>query len=80
MQQPLYILVELLAHRLALTVEVKTKIFKNEYLLYCYIEKSGYILCVLEYNFYSTVDPLLKHCPIGHKNVVCQDRWSLETG
>ncbi len=27
-----------------------------------------------------TVEPILKDCPIGHKNVVCQDRWSLVTG
>ncbi len=28
----------------------------------------------------STVKPVLKDHPIGHKNVVCQDRWSLVTG
>ena len=28
----------------------------------------------------STVKPVLKDNPIGHKNVVCQDRWSLVTG
>ncbi len=28
----------------------------------------------------STVEPVLKDHPIGHKNVVCQDRWSLVTG
>ncbi len=27
-----------------------------------------------------TVEPVLKDHPIGHKNVVCQDRWSLVTG
>ncbi len=27
-----------------------------------------------------TVEPVLKGHPIGHKNVVCQDRWSLVTG
>ncbi len=27
-----------------------------------------------------TVEPVLKHCHIGHKNVVSQDRWSLVTG
>ena len=27
-----------------------------------------------------TVEPALKDHPIGHKNVVCQDRWSLVTG
>ncbi len=27
-----------------------------------------------------TVKPSLKDHPIGHKNVVCQDRWSLVTG
>ncbi len=27
-----------------------------------------------------TVEPLLKECPIGHKTVVSQDRWSLVTG
>ncbi len=27
--------------------------------------------------FYSTVESALKDHPIGHKNVVCQDRWSL---
>ncbi len=26
------------------------------------------------------VEPILKDHPIGHKNVVCQDRWSLVTG
>ncbi len=25
----------------------------------------------------STVEPVLEDQPIGHKNVVCQDRWSL---
>ena len=28
----------------------------------------------------SAVEPVLKDHPIGHKNVVCQDRWSLVTG
>ncbi len=28
----------------------------------------------------NTVEPVLKDHPIGHKNVVCQDRWSLVTG
>ncbi len=28
----------------------------------------------------STVEPVLKDHPISHKNVVCQDRWSLVTG
>ncbi len=27
-----------------------------------------------------TVEPVLKDHPIGRKNVVCQDRWSLVTG
>ncbi len=27
-----------------------------------------------------TVEPVLKDHPIGHKNVVCQDRWFLVTG
>ena len=27
-----------------------------------------------------TVEPVLKDCPIGHKNVVSQNRWSLVTG
>ncbi len=27
-----------------------------------------------------TVEPVLKHCPIGHKNVIFQARWSLVTG
>ena len=27
-----------------------------------------------------TVEPVLKDHPIGHRNVVCQDRWSLVTG
>ncbi len=27
-----------------------------------------------------TVEPVLKDHPIGHKNVVYQDRWSLVTG
>ncbi len=27
-----------------------------------------------------TVEPVLKDHPIGQKNVVCQDRWSLVTG
>ncbi len=27
-----------------------------------------------------TIEPVLKDHPIGHKNVVCQDRWSLVTG
>ncbi len=27
-----------------------------------------------------TVESVLKDHPIGHKNVVCQDRWSLVTG
>ena len=27
-----------------------------------------------------TVKSVLKDHPIGHKNVVCQDRWSLVTG
>ncbi len=27
-----------------------------------------------------TIEPVLKDRPIGHKNVVCQDRWSLVTG
>ncbi len=27
-----------------------------------------------------TAEPVLKDHPIGHKNVVCQDRWSLVTG
>ncbi len=26
-----------------------------------------------------TAEPVLKGCPIGHKNVVSQDRWSLVT-
>ncbi len=29
---------------------------------------------------YDTVEPVLKDHPIGHKNVVGQDRWSLVTG
>ena len=28
----------------------------------------------------NTVEAVLKDHPIGHKNVVCQDRWSLLTG
>ncbi len=28
----------------------------------------------------STVEAVLKDCPIGHKNMVSQDRWSLVTG
>ncbi len=28
----------------------------------------------------STVEPVLKDHPIGLKNAVCQDRWSLVTG
>ncbi len=28
----------------------------------------------------TTVEPALKDHPIGHKNVVCQERWSLVTG
>ncbi len=28
----------------------------------------------------TTVEPVLKDAPIGHKNVVSQDRWSLVTG
>ncbi len=28
----------------------------------------------------STVEAVLKRHPIGHQNVVCQDRWSLVTG
>ena len=32
-------------------------------------------------SFYGgTVEPVLKDHPIDHKNVVCQDRWSLVTG
>ncbi len=27
-----------------------------------------------------TVEPVLKDHPIGHKNVVCQDRWPMVTG
>ncbi len=27
----------------------------------------------------SRVEPVLKDHPTGHKNVVCQDRWSLVT-
>ncbi len=27
-----------------------------------------------------TVETVWKDHPIGHKNVVCQDRWSLVTG
>ncbi len=27
-----------------------------------------------------TVESVLKYHPIGYKNVVCQDRWSLVTG
>ncbi len=30
--------------------------------------------------YQSTVVPVLKDHPIGHKNVVHQDRWSLVTG
>ena len=26
------------------------------------------------------VEPVLKDHPIGHKNIVCHDRWSLVTG
>ena len=33
--------------------------------------------CLTESN---TVEPVLKDHPIGHKNLVCQDRWSLATG
>ena len=29
---------------------------------------------------YNTVEPVLKDHPIGHKIVVCQDRWSLVAG
>ncbi len=28
----------------------------------------------------STVEPMLEDHPIGHKNIVSQDRWSLVTG
>ena len=28
----------------------------------------------------NTVEPVLKDHPIGRKNVVCQDKWSLVTG
>ena len=34
------------------------------------------IKCYIMY----TVEPVLKDHSIGHKNVVCQDRWSLMTG
>ncbi len=27
-----------------------------------------------------TIEPALKDSPIGHKNMVCQDRWSLVAG
>ena len=33
-----------------------------------------------DYCISTTVEPILKDHPIGHKNVVCQDRWSLVTG
>ncbi len=42
-----------------------------------------YTVCFLHtYKTFSltTVEPVLKDHPNGHKNVVCQDRWSLVTG
>ncbi len=39
-------------------------------------DNSGYFYS----NMVNTVEPVLKDHPIGHKNVVCQDRWSLVTG
>ncbi len=33
-----------------------------------------------EQSFTNTVEPALKDHPIGHKNMVSQDRWSLVTG
>ncbi len=32
------------------------------------------------WQFPNTVEPVLKDHPIGHKDVVFQDRWSLVTG
>ncbi len=40
---------------------------RNGY-IYMYVHSSG------------TVEPILKDHPIGHKNLVCRDRWSLVTG
>ncbi len=41
-----------------------------------------FLVFLLTFHIYIlyTVEPFLKDCPIGHKNMVSQDRWSLVTG
>ncbi len=46
------------------------------YIMYMLLKSQAYPEHCVSY----TVEPVFKDHPNGHKNVVCQDRWSLVTG
>ncbi len=61
--------------RIQVNVLIKVKTYEREM-----TKRKNTTLTQKYYQVKYTVEPALKDRPIGHKNMVSQDRWSLVTG
>ncbi len=71
----IYIISHNVLKRVIIRLLVKVLYIANITSPYCH-----HVFAVLTEHIYCTVEPVLKDHPIGHKNMVSQDRWSLVTG